>query len=54
VKFALRITRTEILAARKRYVADASEMARENKAFAAGDRIAAGDLIPNNLVPIID
>ena len=54
MKFALGLTRAQILNARKHYVADDSEMAREKNAFAAGDRIAASDLNPNNLDPIID
>jgi hypothetical protein len=54
MKFALRLSRAELLVASKQYLADASEMTREKKAFVAGDRIAAGDLDPNHLVPIVD
>jgi hypothetical protein len=54
MKFALRLTRNEIVLARERYVADVSEMSRESNAFAAGDRIARGDFSPKHLIPIID
>ena len=52
--FQLHPSRTEILAARDRYLVNTAEMARENKAFVAGDLIAAGDLDPQHLIPIID
>jgi len=54
MKFTFRLGRADILVASRQYVADASEMTREKNAFAAGDRIAAGDFDPSHLVSIID
>ncbi len=54
MKFTLRLSRAQILSAIKEYVSDASETKREDKAFAAGDRIAAADFNQNHLDPIFN
>jgi hypothetical protein len=54
MKFNLHLTRSNILVARTKYLANESEMARERNAFSAGDRIATGEVNPHLLLPIID
>ncbi|MGH7014763.1 MAG: hypothetical protein ACREEL_11530 [Stellaceae bacterium] len=51
--FNLRLTSDEIIQLRNEYVSDKKEMAREEAAFAAGRKIAAGDFSRVNLMPII-
>lgn len=47
-------TLQDILAARDRYLENASERQREDAAFKSGKRIAAGEIDPGLLDPIID